>query len=134
MLNKFMKGSYFEFLENVNFSGYAYAGLDAYWSAQGKTILWTYSRNYESQYFIPNGNCDEDIIIEDNEWIGLGVTILPRVFIAAGTIVGMNTVVTKDVPSCEVGACYPAKFRNVEKYRKLKEENILYLEHKYENT
>jgi acetyltransferase-like isoleucine patch superfamily enzyme len=149
---QFMSHSYFEFSDNITFKGYAYIGPDAYWSAKGKievgnnvifgprTILWTYTHNYMSENYIPYGKSDEDIIkniiIEDNVWIGLGVTILPGVRIGEGAVIGMNSLVTKDIPSCAVVAGNPAKiikYRDIKVYKKLKEENKLYLEYKYEN-
>lgn len=38
------------------------------------------------------------IIIENNVWIGEGVAILPNVRIGENSIIGANSVVTKDVP------------------------------------
>lgn len=38
------------------------------------------------------------IIIEDNVWIGEGCVILPNVKIGQNSVIGANTVVTKDVP------------------------------------
>ena len=49
------------------------------------------------------------IVIEDNVWLGEGVCILPGVTIGKGSIVGANSVVTKDVPSYSVVAGTPAK-------------------------
>lgn len=39
-----------------------------------------------------------NIIIEDNVWIGEGCVILPNVKIGQNSVIGANTVVTKDVP------------------------------------
>lgn len=44
--------------------------------------------------YILRGN----IIIEDNVWIGEGCVILPNVKIGQNSVIGANTVVTKDVP------------------------------------
>ncbi|MBQ4013139.1 MAG: acyltransferase [Bacteroidales bacterium] len=38
------------------------------------------------------------VVIEDNVWIGDKATVLPGVRIGAGSIVGANAVVTRDVP------------------------------------
>jgi lipopolysaccharide O-acetyltransferase len=41
---------------------------------------------------------DNIVIIGDNVWLGDGVVVLPNVKIGSGSIVGANSVVTKDVP------------------------------------
>ena len=52
------------------------------------------------------------IKIEDNVWIGLNAIILPGVTIGAGSVIGSNTVVTKDVPPMVVFAGNPGKIIN----------------------
>ena len=49
------------------------------------------------------------VIIGDNVWIGDKATILPGVTIGDGTIIGANSVVTKDVPAYSILAGNPAK-------------------------
>ncbi len=49
------------------------------------------------------------VIIEDNVWIGEGVSILPGVRIGKGVIVGTNSVVTKDIPEYSIAVGIPAK-------------------------
>jgi acetyltransferase-like isoleucine patch superfamily enzyme len=57
------------------------------------------------------------VIIEDNVWIGDKVTILPGVKIGKNSIIGANSVVTKDVDeNCVVGG-NPAKILKVMKNR-----------------
>ena len=50
------------------------------------------------------------IVIEDKVWIGIGSTVLPGVRIGYGSIVGANSVVTRDVPPMTVVGGNPAKF------------------------
>lgn len=49
------------------------------------------------------------VVIGDNVWIGINSTILPRVSIGCGAIIGANSVVTKDVPPMTVVAGNPAR-------------------------
>ena len=49
------------------------------------------------------------VIIEDNVWIGDKATILAGVKIGFGSIVGANSVVTKDVPPYSIVGGVPAK-------------------------
>jgi acetyltransferase-like isoleucine patch superfamily enzyme len=49
------------------------------------------------------------VIIEDNVWIGDKVTICPNVRIGKGSVIGANSVVTKDVPSFSVIVGNPAR-------------------------
>jgi len=49
------------------------------------------------------------VIIENNVWIGECVSILPNVKIGENSIIGANSVVTKDVPPNTVVAGVPAR-------------------------
>jgi maltose O-acetyltransferase len=49
------------------------------------------------------------IVIEDDVWVGAGVTILPGVRIGRGAIVGANAVVTRDVAPLHIVAGQPAR-------------------------
>lgn len=48
------------------------------------------------------------VIIEDNVWIGEKVSIMPGVRIGKGSIIGANSVVTKDIPPYSVAGGIPA--------------------------
>ena len=50
------------------------------------------------------------IVLEDKVWLGINVTVLPGVHIGYGSIVGANSVVTKDVPPMTIVAGNPARF------------------------
>lgn len=55
------------------------------------------------------------IVIEDKVWIGINSTILLGVKISYGSIVGAQSVVTRDVPPMTVVAGNPARIiRNIE--------------------
>ena len=55
-------------------------------------------------------NAQPITILEDDVWIGHGVTIMRGVTIGEGSIVGANSVVTKDIPPYSIYVGNPAKF------------------------
>jgi acetyltransferase-like isoleucine patch superfamily enzyme len=50
-----------------------------------------------------------DIIIEDEAWLGVGVTVLDGVRIGKGAVVGAGSVVTKDIPDGAIAFGVPAR-------------------------
>jgi len=58
-----------------------------------------------------NGERGEDkkIVVEDDVWIGHGAIILAGVTIGKGSIVAAGSVVTKNVPPCEIWGGNPAR-------------------------
>ena len=57
-----------------------------------------------------NGGCiAKPIIIEDNVWIAANVSILPRVHIGTGSIIGAGSVVSHDIPDNVITAGNPCK-------------------------
>jgi len=71
---------------------------------------------------------DNTTIIEDDVWIGTGSIIIAGVKIHKGSIVAAGSVVTKDIPECEIWGGNPARklsdrFNSIEE----KESHILFL-------
>ncbi len=62
------------------------------------------------------------IVIEENVWIGAGVTVLPGCVIGKNSVIGAGSVVTKSVPPNEVWAGIPA--RKLKSIVELKETEI----------
>lgn len=56
-----------------------------------------------------DGTYGAPIVLEDKVWLGINVTVLPGVTIGYGSIVGANSVVTKDVPPMTIVAGNPAR-------------------------
>lgn len=61
------------------------------------------------------------ITIEDNVWLGGGVTITPGVTIGHDSVIGAGSVVTKDIPSGVVAAGVPCRV-----IREITEEDSLF--------
>lgn len=51
----------------------------------------------------------EPIKIHDNVWLGYGVIVMKGVTIGENSIIGMNSVVTRDIPANSIAAGSPAK-------------------------
>lgn len=58
--------------------------------------------------------CKGTIVVDDDVWIGFGVTILSGIHIGQGAIIAAGAVVTKDVPAYAIVGGIPAK---IIKYR-----------------
>lgn len=56
----------------------------------------------------PNGY-DKDVIVKDDVWIGVNVTLLCGITIGRGAIIGAGAVVTKDIPPYCIAGGVPAK-------------------------
>lgn len=76
---------------------------------------YTYNHNYYGNE-IPydSTNIFEKVDINDFVWIGRNVSILPGITVGEGAIVGLGSVVTKDIPPLAIVGGNPAK---ILKYR-----------------
>ena len=48
-------------------------------------------------------------VVEDDVWIGTATIIMSGITIGKGSIVAAGSVVTKDIPACEIWGGVPAK-------------------------
>lgn len=121
---------------NITIGEYCYVGvLTRIWSAKGIVIgnrvlishgvnihdfnshpLSASRRHLQEIGIFKNGHTGDfddvpsaPIIIEDDVWIGFGVTILKGVKIGKGSIIGANTVVTHDISEYSMVVGNPAK-------------------------
>ncbi len=93
------------------------------------TIL-SSNHNYEGSR-IPYDEIDikKPVVIGDFVWFGIGVRVLPGVTIGNGAIVGMGSVVTRDVPPYAIVGGNPAKiikYRNVDHYHRCIAQQLFY--------
>lgn len=99
---------------NVNFNGCVVYGKgnvyigDNFHSGKNSKIL-TEIHNYKGKT-IPYDQSYilKKVIIEDNVWIGMGVTILGGVTIGEGSIIQAGSVVVKDIPKLSIAGGHPA--------------------------
>lgn len=71
---------------------------------------------------------DRKTIVEDDVWIGHGTIVLAGVRIGAGSIIAAGSVVTKDIPPCEVWGGNPAhKIKDRFKTEEEKKEHLQWL-------
>jgi acetyltransferase-like isoleucine patch superfamily enzyme len=64
------------------------------------------------------------VIIENNVWIGQSVSILKGVKIGFGSIIGANSVVTKEIPPYSIAVGIPAKVVKTYNLETMKWENL----------
>jgi len=93
-------------------------------------VILSTNHNYEGQS-IPYDETyiKKPVIIQDFVWFGIDVKILPGVTVGEGVIVGMGSVVTKDIPDYAIVGGNPAKiikYRDIEQFKKLKYEKKFY--------
>ena len=110
--------------DNVSFSEFNHVGATSYIEI-GNNVLFgskcyvtdhnhgVYKGDIQSSVNIPPANRDltvgSSVVIEDHVWVGDNVVILPNVKIGYGSIIGANSVVTKDVPPCSIAVGAPIK-------------------------
>ena len=52
---------------------------------------------------------DRPVIIEDNVWLGLNVVVLKGVRIGKNSLIGANSLVTKDIPANVIAVGNPCR-------------------------
>lgn len=120
------------FGNNINFNGCKVYGNgnitfgNNFHSAKGLTILTSF-HNYEGTK-VPYDHTviTKDIVIEENVWIGMNVTLLGGVTLGEGCIIQAGSVVVKSVDALSIVGGHPAKVfskRNEKHYYRLKQLN-----------
>jgi acetyltransferase-like isoleucine patch superfamily enzyme len=74
-------------------------------------VIETFNHNFDSSEIpirLQDGQ-NESVVIEEDVWIGVRVTICPGVRIGRGSVIGAGSVVTRDIPEYSVAAGVPAR-------------------------
>ncbi|HEY5587903.1 MAG TPA: CatB-related O-acetyltransferase [Candidatus Paceibacterota bacterium] len=95
-------GNYVSIAENVKFLLSENHQTNTFTNFPLKSIL-------NNKHFCEDSLSKGSIIIEDEVWLGYGVTILSGVKIGKGAIIAAGSVVTKDIPPYTVAGGIPAK-------------------------
>jgi chloramphenicol O-acetyltransferase type B len=117
---------------NIHFNGLEILGngkvliSDNFHSGKNLKII-AGNHNYDKGNELPYDNTwiDKTIVIHENVWIGINVTLVGNLEIGEGAIVAASSVVTKDVPPYAIVGGNPAKiikYRDVEHYKELKKK------------
>ena len=136
------------FPESIEMGDYCYVGPHACWYAEGgisigrgvtfgpRTVIWTTNHDWRNADCLPYGmgNILGPVRIENFVWIGYGAMVLPGITIGEGAIVGMGSVITKDVEPLSVVAGNPARVvdrRDPDQYYRLRDADMIQLRQRY---
>jgi maltose O-acetyltransferase len=127
--------------ENILIGANCHIGFDAIWNGFGrieigdnviigpKSTIWTVNHNFRSDKFLPYDEFEiaKSVIVKQNVWLGINVSLAPGVTIGEGAIIAMGSVVVKDVPALSIMGGNPAKvigMRDSDVYSKITEKPI----------
>lgn len=118
---------------NVHFNGFRVFGEGKchigsnFHSGFGCSVL-TSNHNFNGNALpYDNTHVIKDVIIEDNVWFGINVTVCPGVVIGEGAIIQAGSVVVKSIPPLSIAGGAPANVfskRDEEHYYKLKNQGM----------
>lgn len=110
----------------VEIGNYSGVGRNCYFSIKGHLKIGMYVRIGPDVSFIDqNHRFDpsdlimnqhaviENITINNDVWIGRGVTLLPGVTVGEGSVIGANSLVNKSIPENEIWGGVPARFLKI---------------------
>jgi acetyltransferase-like isoleucine patch superfamily enzyme len=102
-------------LNNASIGNNVYIGSGAFIRAEGgltlgsnvifsrNIVLYTISHNYEGEYLpYDSTTIKRPVVIEDNVWIGMNVTIAPGSYIGEGSIIGIGARIYGNIPKYSI--------------------------------
>lgn len=109
--------------QNISVGHHVYIGPGASFHGRGgisiadgaifgpRVTIHSSNHNYESATSVPydGGVCVRPVVVEEAVWVGDNVMICPGVRVGRGAVIGMGSVVTKDVPAFSVVGGNPAR-------------------------
>ena len=84
-------------------------GNDVYTGPMVKIVAVNHIYDDPNQPIREQGITAQGIVIEDDVWLGAGVTVVDGVTIGRGSIIGAGAVVTSDIPPYSIAIGIPAK-------------------------
>lgn len=108
---KFGKNVMISGVSNIEIGNNVHIGTNGFIRANGgltignnvfisrNVVLYTNSHNYKGTLLpFDNSNIDKPVIIENNVWIGMNVTIAPGTIIREGAIIGLGSRIFGEIP------------------------------------
>lgn len=94
-------------IDELEETGYLHIGDRVAIAERVTLVIASRPNNSRVASYVPTAH--GPIIIEDDAWLGTGAIILPNVKIGRGSVVGAQSLVTKDVPPFTIVMGTPAK-------------------------
>lgn len=98
---------------NIFQAGYVYGkitlGNHVLTAANCMFIAYSHAYDDLNEPIKEQGYYDAPIVVEDDVWLGHGVTVMAGVTIGHGSVIGAGAVVNKDIPPYSIAAGVPAR-------------------------
>lgn len=126
-------------IKNVSIGNNVYIGSGAFIRGEGglslgdnvvisrNIVIYTISHNYEGKYLPYDSSMNtRPVVIEDNVWLGMNVTIAPGTHVGEGAIIGIGARIYGRIPKYSIVGSNGKiiKQRNSEHYHELKSNGM----------
>lgn len=104
------RNAYISIGNNCGFSGVRIrSGLSVKIGSRVRCGANSYITDTDAHFDDPRSGKDRPVVIEDGVWLGMNVVVLKGVHIGKNTLIGANSVVTKDIPANSIAAGNPCR-------------------------